>query len=254
MDLAVEAHQSMYDNALMGILQNCGKLQPFLDAIFCFLARRTDFYILMKHERAKMGFPPGVAEGMVQQAFKKYEILTRKREAEIMREEETQKVEKMSLEVLPPKSAKKPDSTRGANEDELPIVIPEDPSQGGEGGGGGGQSTESTTPPKKAPAAGTKEKKKSAKKVSKGQKDRTTAFNYTSDVFNGGDMDAYKWSQTITEVEIKVVLPENTTGKHVRVDIRSDYLKIEILKPEHKVYVYIRACTIVAQSRHCIFR
>lgn len=67
MDLAVDAHQDMYDNALMSILQSCGKLPPFLDAIFSFLARRTDFYILMKHEKAKMGFLPGVAESMVQQ-------------------------------------------------------------------------------------------------------------------------------------------------------------------------------------------
>lgn len=67
MDLTVDSRQSMYDNALMGILQNCSKLEPFLDTIFSFLARRTDFYILMKHERAKMGFPPGVAENMVHQ-------------------------------------------------------------------------------------------------------------------------------------------------------------------------------------------
>ena len=67
MDLPVEGSQILYDNALMGVLQNCGKLQPFLDAIFCFLARRTDFYIIMKHERAKMGFPPGAAENMVHQ-------------------------------------------------------------------------------------------------------------------------------------------------------------------------------------------
>lgn len=67
MDLPVDAHQDMYDSALMGILQSCGKLQPFLDAVFSFLARRTDFYIIMKHERAKMGFLPGVAEDMAKQ-------------------------------------------------------------------------------------------------------------------------------------------------------------------------------------------
>ena len=67
MDLQLPDQPTMYDEALMGILQNCGKLQPFLDAVFCFLARRTDFYILMHHEKAKMGFPPGVAENMVMQ-------------------------------------------------------------------------------------------------------------------------------------------------------------------------------------------
>ena len=57
----------VYDNALMGILQNCVKLPQFLDVVFSFLARRTDFYLIMEHERAKMGFPVGVAEGMVMQ-------------------------------------------------------------------------------------------------------------------------------------------------------------------------------------------
>ena len=64
--------EGIYDGALMGILQSCGKLQPFLDSVFCFLARRTDFYIIMQHERAKMGFPPGVAEGMVIQVCQYY--------------------------------------------------------------------------------------------------------------------------------------------------------------------------------------
>ena len=63
----LSGQEGLYDNALMGILQSCGKLQPFLDAIFSFLSRRTDFYIIMQHPQAKMGFPPGVAEAMVQQ-------------------------------------------------------------------------------------------------------------------------------------------------------------------------------------------
>lgn len=57
----------VYDSALMGILQDCVKLPQFLDAVFSFLSRRTDFYVIMEHERAKMGFPPGVAENMVLQ-------------------------------------------------------------------------------------------------------------------------------------------------------------------------------------------
>ena len=61
----------VYDSALMGILQDCVKLPQFLDAIFSFLARRTDFYIIMEHEKAKMGFPRGVAESMVGQVGRK---------------------------------------------------------------------------------------------------------------------------------------------------------------------------------------
>lgn len=222
----------MYDNALMGILQNCGKLQSFLDAVFSFLARRTDFYILMKHEKAQMGFPPGVAESMVQQAFKKYEILTRKREAEIMREEETKKVERMS-QPTPSSPAddsiksEKKTATNDMEPDELPVVVP------------------GNSPPTKAEEerAHTDKKEVTVKEktepkkemVTADKKERAKAFNYTSDVYNGGDMKDYKWSQTATEVEIKVALSEQTIAKHVKVDIRSDHIKVEILHPEKKV-------------------
>lgn len=64
-------HQTgLYDSAFMGILQDCVKLPQFLDSVFSFLARRTDFYIIMEHEKAKMGFPHGVSEGMVIQVQK----------------------------------------------------------------------------------------------------------------------------------------------------------------------------------------
>ena len=54
-----------YENTLLGILQNEGGLEPFLDVIFGFLCRRTDFFLTMKSETQKFGFPPGVAEKMV---------------------------------------------------------------------------------------------------------------------------------------------------------------------------------------------
>lgn len=55
----------MYDSAFLGILQHSVKLPPFLDAFFSFLARRTDFYVILKEDNPKMGFLPGVAEDMV---------------------------------------------------------------------------------------------------------------------------------------------------------------------------------------------
>ncbi len=56
-----------YDSALMSILQDCVKLPTFMDAIFSFLARRTDFYILMEpgDTSAKMGFVEKESEAMV---------------------------------------------------------------------------------------------------------------------------------------------------------------------------------------------
>ena len=60
------AYQSgPYDSAFLGILQHCVKLPQFLDALFSFLGRKTDFYVLLREENPKMGFLPGVAQDMV---------------------------------------------------------------------------------------------------------------------------------------------------------------------------------------------
>ena len=48
-------------------------------------------------------------------------------------------------------------------------------------------------------------------------------------------MDNYKWSQTVTDIDVRVPVPEGTTSKHVKVDIKSDHLKVELLSPEHQV-------------------
>ena len=60
-----EAEMVKFDNVFLSILQNCGKIEPFLDSIFFFLSRRTDFFQLMYSKNDKMGFPPGVAEKML---------------------------------------------------------------------------------------------------------------------------------------------------------------------------------------------
>lgn len=173
---------------------------------------------------------------MVLQAFKKYEILTRKREAEIMRNEETKKVERMSQ------------APKTNVEDELPIVVPNE-TEGDQEREGKGAGEASVSPTKEVVER--KEKKSPKKDSSEHQlkKERTKAFNYTSDTFNGGDVGAYKWSQTVTEVEIKVSLHEGATGKHIRVDISNDHLKVEVLKPERKVEL----CTAVYVCGQCIF-
>ena len=54
-----------YDSALLGILQHEAAVQPFIDVIFSFLSRKTDFYRIMKTKNQTYGFPPGVAQKIV---------------------------------------------------------------------------------------------------------------------------------------------------------------------------------------------
>ena len=63
-----------YDSALLGILSHEAAVQPFIDVIFSFLSRKTDFYRTMKTKEQSFGFPPGVAEKMVMNSFKKYQV------------------------------------------------------------------------------------------------------------------------------------------------------------------------------------
>lgn len=166
------------------------------------------------------------------QAFKRYEILTRKREAEIMREVESKKVEEMAGPPPPP----------NPNEDELPIVVPDEEEKEKEKAVEPGKQGPETKPAATALAAETKHLSKKDLEEYQSKKERAMAFNETSDIFNGAEMDNYKWSQTITELEIKVMLPEGTSGKDVRVDIRSDHLKVEVLKPEYQVHACQCSC------------
>lgn len=60
------AEDGKYDAAFMSVLQDVGQIQPFLDAVFSFLGRRTDFYLALA-DNGRFGFAPGVAENIVKQ-------------------------------------------------------------------------------------------------------------------------------------------------------------------------------------------
>lgn len=61
-----EQFEGKYDAAFMSVLQDVGQIQPFLEAVFSFLGRRTDFYLALS-DNGKFGFAPGVAERVVKQ-------------------------------------------------------------------------------------------------------------------------------------------------------------------------------------------
>ena len=59
------------------------------------------------------------------------------------------------------------------------------------------------------------------------------------EVYNGAKTDQYSWSQTMTDLDVAVIVPENVTAKDLKVDIRSDHLKITVTKPEEKVKTHV---------------
>ena len=55
---------AQFDQMFMQMVQQAGGLNPFMDATFNFMQRRTDFYYEAE-PGDKMGFPPGYAEQLV---------------------------------------------------------------------------------------------------------------------------------------------------------------------------------------------
>lgn len=64
---------------------------------------------------------------------------------------------------------------------------------------------------------------------------KETAEDLVSDTYNGGALDDYKWSQTMTDLDVRVPVAPGTKPKDVTVEIKNDHLKVVLQKPERKV-------------------
>ena len=64
-----------FDQMFLTMTQESGGLNPFLDCMFSFLQRRTDFYYEAE-PGDRMGFPPGYSEQLVSQRLLSKKWLT----------------------------------------------------------------------------------------------------------------------------------------------------------------------------------
>ena len=131
------------------------------------------------------------------QAFKKHEILARKAETEKLRQEATRQANRMGLEE---QEATTVDDTAVVKDtikekEEAPVAEPK------------------PTPAvsEKPPAATTK------------------ATPIADESWNGAVRDNYTWSQTLTDLDLKVIVPKGTTAKDLKIDITTSQLKVVLL-------------------------
>ncbi|XP_029371162.1 nudC domain-containing protein 3 [Echeneis naucrates] len=202
----------MYDNALLGILQHVGNIQDFLQIYFGFLYRKTDFYRLLSGPNDKMGFPPGVAEKMVQKSFKLFEKLAehdRERQlSELQKREQNRRippaVQELEVSTEPPEGA--PEQSVEAAQVESPpldaghaseMAVSPQPDSSSSGG----------------PAPSAEESQES--------------FQANSDSYNGAVRESYSWSQDYTDVEVRVFVPKTVVkGRQVSVTLQTGSLRV----------------------------
>ncbi|CAG9813240.1 unnamed protein product [Phaedon cochleariae] len=74
------SNSEIQDNILFELLKECKTLPNFLDQIFGFLQRRTDFYHVANELDAVVGLPEGLAEKLVRYSFYKWKPQIQKKE------------------------------------------------------------------------------------------------------------------------------------------------------------------------------
>lgn len=203
-----------YDHALLGILQHVGNIQDFLNVYFGFLYRKTDFYRVLLSPQERMGFPPGVAQNMVLQTFKKHERLAMKDHEQRVRDLE-EKMKKQEEKLA--ESGEAPMAT-----EEVVLETPADESPGEQETSE--NQPENSNTPEKAAEASTSNIDSSASS-SRSQED----FQMDPDSYNGAVRKNYKWSQDYSDLEIKVPVPKDVVkGKQVSVDLRNTYIRVAV--------------------------
>uniref|UniRef100_T1JKP9 CS domain-containing protein n=1 Tax=Strigamia maritima TaxID=126957 RepID=T1JKP9_STRMM len=199
--MEADSNRRMYDNVLLGILQNEGKIEPFLDVVFGFLYNCTDFFRIRKNLNDKCGFLPEAAQKIAINAFRKYEKLAAEKEkstrgflSDVSKPAEIEEIESTdetspNLDIQPP--SHKPVTS------EPPIAEEEE------------------------------ELDDDAKKLKEEQK----LYQDNSESYNGAIRDTYTWSQNIQEVDVHVQVPDDIIrGKQVKVDFSHTHLSVGIIE------------------------
>lgn len=194
-----------YDSALLGILQHEAAVQPFIDVIFSFLSRKTDFYRIMKTKNQSYGFAPGVAEQMVLNSFKKYQKLVEQ--------------EEKLLEMTSQKDDLPVDFNRIAHEE----TVEESTSN---------VSSASVPKPEPVPNQSKNEPSTSSQTENPSNNLSTldqTAFQANPDSHNGAIRENYSWSQNYDDVDVKITVPSTISkARQVFVDIKKQHLIVKI--------------------------
>ncbi|KAF6019946.1 NUDCD3 [Bugula neritina] len=195
------AENEIYDATLMGILQKEGQIAKFLDVVMGFLYRRTDYYHIMESRDSKLGFPQGVAQRLLIQAYEKYEKLSEKRD----NAKDTRTVIPSRPDQKDLKNKKASDVTNSSSQNPPPTI----------------QTSESSekTPTKNTETLNSQQ-----------------VFQENPESHNGAMRDGYRWAQTLTDCDLRIEVPSTVLkAKQVSVNIKRKHISASYIDEENQV-------------------
>lgn len=216
---------TIFDTMFLEIAQHQGTIENFLDLIFSFLQRKTDFFHVMTSSDDLIGFQKGRAKEMVDSIFQKHqELYTLRRNA----------YQTPDLAPSPSRPLPVPQQKERAKNRKEPLNCSD------EKGEDEVTQTQCVTDSLTESASVVQPSATSLANIASNVSIATAsvASPYTSvknarriSTWNGGKTDAYWWSQTLSEVTVDIPLPgpHPVTKSQVKVHIDSRSLGLSIL-------------------------
>ena len=197
-----------FDGLFMTAIQQSEGIDNFFNNMFSFMRRKTDFFTLADKSK-----------NIVNQALEKHlkEYMDDKaREAALKAKEQEEKRKREAKAAEEAAKRKQGESTAQVEEvtdEEAERIMKEQEAKKKQASGDDEMKSES---PKKE---GDDEEGKDDKKEDKGMKPNSG---------NGGDLDNYRWTQTLEEITMFVKLPDGVTSKQLDIQMKASSLKIGV--------------------------
>lgn len=232
-----DSHSERFDGMLLAIAQQCeGGIAELLDVFFGFLERKTDFFI---------GAGKANAEKMVLSKFKEHQKKVEEKKEKEKKEAESLKAAKAQKEAQQKTEAKIQEVT----EEEAERIKREEQER-------------KEKEQKEAEEKNTKKDEKSengetAKADGSEDEDEDAKGKLKPNSGNGADLENYRWTQTLQEVEAWIPLNVSfkVKGRDVIVDIQQSHLKVglkghpPIIDGDLSKKVKIEECSWVLQDQ-----
>ncbi|CAH3121812.1 unnamed protein product [Pocillopora meandrina] len=232
-----DSHSERFDGMLLAIAQQCeGGIAELLDVFFGFLERKTDFFI---------GAGKANAEKMVLSKFKEHQKKVEEKKEKEKKEAEALKAAKANKEAQQKTEAKIQEVT----EEEAERIKSEEQERK--------EKQQKETEEKNTKKDGKAENGETAKAEGSEDEDEDAKGKLKPNSGNGADLENYRWTQTLQEVEAWIPLKVSfkVKGRDVIVDIQQSHLKVglkghpPIIDGDLPKKVKIEECSWVLQDQ-----